>query len=829
MHAQCRVRPSTRICLAAVWILLSALCIFATNPKTKNPNNLLTVVVDGRALSGPNTSARREAGRVLVPAAAIARALHFTLSISGRTVTVERPGAKTLLDAESGRVVENGAVVLSFVGPDVILTSSASELMLPSDLAAALLGVSIRTDDTVVNVSSQRQVSAAQGPSGGRKVRKIADLYRVDFELGSSKYATATSHNAVLTATGRVADGRFLLTTTGTSARGLRIQPRTALFELERPNGQRFSAGDMVAASGTEFLAANIRGVAASVPVGRFIVTAFGGMPNSGESTSGNRQAFSAGYQGKTYGALIESANIGRRTSTISWTAGLISFDTSIRSGRVASGVASYSDRRLQVRADVAVGSFKNVLTGATRSAAFDVTATYQLSDNLAVQGRMTHIGRGYAGLRQASLEASDVKAAGVNWSPKCWISASFNAALTTRPIGTNRRDAFATAAVSLSPTGRLMPRLFVSHTLNNSSAAGSSSFTLLNASKEFRRWRAFLNATSTRTSRIATMNLQLGANVSLSDRMSLEASQSFGSRNSLTGALDLRMSSLASGRLSFTAGAGYGYTPSAGMTPYGRATASLSLPRQSSVQVSYVATGQGPSLLVSVRGTLFKKRQADKLLDSDIGTANSFAGIRGRVYQDVNLNGVFDAGVDKPQADVKVRVDGNRYVVSNAQGEYKLETISPGGHDVSLDLTSVRADLTLLTGGQQNVDLRPATSNAIDFRLVRTGRLHGRVWFDANENGKFDEGEKALADVRVYTTDERDTLTDPDGYYTLGDLAPGEVTVHVDQATLPEKTAAPAKPLIMQVYPGRETADADLLIRRTPAEVKRFGSKPKN
>jgi len=288
-------------------------------------------------------------------------------------------------------------------------------------------------------------------------------------------------------------------------------------------------------------------------------------------------------------------------------------------------------------------------------------------------------------------------------------------------------------------------------------------------------------------------------------------------------------MSGLFSNKLSFTAGTGYSYSPAAKMSPYGRATASLMLPRETSVQVSYLAAEHGSTLMVSIRGTIFKKRQADMLLDNDIGTANSFAGIHGRVYQDINMNGVFDEGTDKPQADVKVRVDGNRYVVSDARGEYKLETISPGGHDVSLDLTSVRADLTLLTGGQQNVSLSPGSGNSLDFRLVRTGRLHGRVWLDANENGKFDEGEKPLADVRVFTSNEHDTLSDADGYYTLGDLAPGEVTVSLDEATLPEKTAAPAKPLILQVFPGRETGDADLIVTKTLAEIKIFRSRSGN
>src|SRR5213595_2910952 len=134
MHAQYRARPSTRICLAVLWVALSALCIYPSGPRTKTSSNLLTVVVDGRALSGPGTSARREAGRVLVPVSAIARVLHFAIEVDGRTVTVGRPGVKAVLDAASGRILENGGVVLTFTGgAEIIFPAAASELMLPSE------------------------------------------------------------------------------------------------------------------------------------------------------------------------------------------------------------------------------------------------------------------------------------------------------------------------------------------------------------------------------------------------------------------------------------------------------------------------------------------------------------------------------------------------------------------------------------------------------------------------------------------------------------------------------------------------------------------------
>src|SRR5688572_32155992 len=49
--------------------------------------------------------------------------------------------------------------------------------------------------------------------------------------------------------------------------------------------------------------------------------------------------------------------------------------------------------------------------------------------------------------------------------------------------------------------------------------------------------------------------------------------------------------------------------------------------------------------------------------------------------------NGRFDPGADLPQANVRVRVDGSRYVVSDASGNFRVENVARGEHTVYLDL----------------------------------------------------------------------------------------------------------------------------------------------
>ena len=85
---------------------------------------------------------------------------------------------------------------------------------------------------------------------------------------------------------------------------------------------------------------------------------------------------------------------------------------------------------------------------------------------------------------------------------------------------------------------------------------------------------------------------------------------------------------------------------------------------------------------------------------------------------------------------------------------------------------------------------------------------------------------ESPLADIRIVTASGRDTLTDSDGCFTIGDLAPGEHTLLIDERTLPEKTIAASRPVAVQVFAGRETGDVLLVAIPLPAEVRHFTSK---
>ena len=833
-----KIRLFTILILASLALVASAFGVpndpvAKASDAAKVQSGFAPVVVNGRELTGPNTLARTNP-QIAVPVAAIARSLGDRISFdtASRSVTVVRQaGVTAAFDATLGQVLENGAVVLSVSNSrEITFSPSSDELMLAIEIASALLDVSIRFDVAKNKVVVSRgQISSGVLESDSKA--GILELYDARYEYLLSRYTASTAQSLVLNGTGRLGDGRFHYNSNLSMSSGRNFAPRQFSFDLERPNGQRFIAGDLSSGAALPLLSANVRGGLASIPVGEFTIAAFGGRADSGSTRSlllnEPFQLTRPRFDTNIFGAYA-TRRFGERTSPLTISAGATRFSGDSRTGNLVSSSINFADRNLRFQADVGVGNFRgrtndNVLVRGTDSAV-DLAATYQVAENLSVQGRYAHIGANFLSPQSGVREPIDLKAAGITWSPMKWLSASVNASTAKRPNDTGRADSFVSAAFGVTP-GAGKPRFSFSHTQSSSKLVRSGSFTLINAAKDFSRWRLFMSATRTKMIGPAAVNAQFGSNISINDTNSLEISQGFGSRRNLNGIIDWRTSGLFGKRLDLTAGAGYSYSPTNKFTPFERVTASLVLPRQTSLQVSYTHTNSGPTLLVQLRGSLFRRKEAAAYMNASTVEANNFGTVTGRVYQDVDGNGTYDPTVDKAQTNVKVRVDGNRYVETDANGIFVFEAMPTGDHKVYLDLLSVRADLTLLDTSSRDILLKSGRSTSMDFRLVRTGRISGRVWLDRNGNGDLDEGESSLADIRVVTSSGRDTLTDTDGYYSIADLAPGEHVILIDEKTLPEKTVTRSKQLAVHVFAGRETSEIFLAVIDRPAEIKKFGS----
>jgi len=802
------------------------------------------IIVNERALVGPNSAAQLRGGRLFLPVATIAEALGDTLGFdsTSRTVTIRRQnGINAVFTAPLNEVRENGAVVLTVSGTaDLFFPPTPNELMLPAEIVAALLDVIIRRDENQNIVITRKGIQVATVHTGAKHVPW--ELFQIEYDYNFTRYTTSGDHSLVFRGTGRVGDARLSFianSATGVTKNSSRPSLTGGTVRLDRPNGQSFVGGEFGTGTDVEFLSAAVRGGLVQLPLNRVRLDFFGGQtpsgvfqtlpidptPNATNLRLGPLSPFAIHYDTNVFGAIATTATQIQRRSDFTFSGGGMHFGGSSRKGDMLAGGVKYISGLNRFQADVAVGQFSGINRDATQTKGTDIainlTGSYRLMDQLLLQGRYTHVGETFLSPQSGVHEPTNGAAAAVSWQPTRWLTAALSGSTATTPGRLGQFNRYITATVNLTPDNAL-PSFFISHTQSGTTQLKNSAFTLITATKKFNRWHMFANGSRIKTFGNAALNLQVGGNIRINEANALEVSQSIGSRGLFSGVATWQMSNLFRSRFGFSGGFGYTKSNSEPFHTSQQLSAFVKLPRNNTLQFSYLRTQTGTTALISLHGLLFSSKRAERALNGPLAELSSYGAVHGRVYQDVNLNGRFDPGVDQPQANVRVRVDGNRYVVSDDNGNFQIDSVVRGEHTVYLDLLSVRADLTLLDNVQQLVTLDSRHDSIVNFRVVRTGRITGHVWLDANENGLLDEGERPLPDVRVVTSSGRDTLTDENGYFIIGDLPPGEHILLLDEKTIPERTRSVAGSMTVKVAGGNETV-AVFPVGVLPDQVKRF------
>jgi hypothetical protein len=817
----------------------TVVCVSNVRASGETAQETSVIIVNERTLVGPNSAVQLRGGRLFLPIATIAQALGDTFSAdaASRIVTIRRQtGATAIFNAPLNEVRENSAVVLTVSGTaDLIFPPTQNELMLPAEIVAALLDVTVRRDERNAIVITRKGVHAETIRPGAKQARW--EIFQIEYDYNYTRYSESGDHSLVIRGAGRVGDAR--LSFIANSAMGVtRNSSRPSLqggtIRLDRLNGQSFVGGEFGTGTDVEFLSAAVRGGLVQLPLHRVRLDFFGGQTTSGiPQTPSNLNLNSFApllfrYDTKIFGAIATTATQSPRQRDITLSAGAMHFGGSSRTGDMVAGGLKYITGLNRFQADVAVGQFSGTnrdgtLTKGTGTAA-TFTGSYHLTDEVLLQGRYAYVGQTFLSPQSGIHAPTNAVAASVSWQPRRWFTAGLSGSTATTPGKRSDFNRYVTASLSLAPENSF-PALFISHTQSGTTQLRNAAFTLITATKKFNRWNMFFNGSRIQTFGDTALNAQVGGNIRINEANSLEVSQALGSKGLLTGMATWQMSNLFNNRLLFSAGLGYTRSNTAPFQTSQHLSGSVKLPRDTTLQFSYLKTVTGTTALLTLRGLFFSSKRGERAINGTLADVNSYAAVSGRVYQDVNLNGRFDPGIDRPQANARIRVDGNRYVVSDANGNYRIDSIARGDHAVYLDLLSVRADLTLLDNTQQLITLDSNRDVMVDFRVVRTGRISGLVWMDANNNGRLDETEQPLPDVRVVTGSGRDTLTDEKGYFNIGDLPPGEHIILLDEKTIPEQTRSIAGSQTVKVAAGNETVTT-FPIAPLPDQIKKF---PKN
>src|SRR5215213_3174566 len=728
------------------WFFLSLLCFLCLFVAQAAAQSNSVILVNERALVGPNSAAQLRGGRLFLPVATIAQALGDTLNSDSslRIVTIRRQnGTTAVFNAPLSEVRENGAVILTVSGTaDLIFPPTPNELMLPAEIVAALLDVVVRRDESQAIVISRKGIQAETIRTGGKQVPW--QIFQIEYDYNFSRYITSGDHSLVLRGTGRVGDAR--LSFMANSSVGMPYNwSRTNLLggsvRLDRPNGQSFVGGEFGTGTDLEFLAATVRGGLVQLPFDRVRLDFFGGQTTSGiaETLSPDSpsnpdnlrpspfSSLAVRYDTKIFGALATTATHAQRQSDFTFSAGAMHFDRSHRKGNTLAGGLKYMSGLNRFEADVAVGQFSGLNRDGIQTNGSDVainlTGSYRLTEQLLMQGRYAYVGPTFLSPQSGLHQPTNLTAAGLSWQPRRWVTAAVSASSATTPGRVGQFNRYITAAVSVAPDNA-MPALFISHTQSSTEHLRNSAFTLITATKKFNRWNMFLNGSRIKTFGDSALNVQAGGNIRINESNTLEVSQSLGSQGLLSGLATWQMSNLFHNHLSFSGGLGYTRSDSTAFHTSQHLSAFVKLPRNNTLQFSYLRTQTGTTALVTLHGLFFSNKRAERAINGPLAELNSYGSVYGRVYQDVNLNGRFDPEVDQPQANVRVRVDGSGYVVSDVDGKFRIESIIRGEHAVYLDLFSVRSDLTLLYHTQQQITLDSSHYSVVDFRVVRTGRI---------------------------------------------------------------------------------------------------------
>src|SRR6185369_10198972 len=349
---------------AALASLLCFLCLFAA--KTAAQENSV-IIVNERALAGPNSAAQLRGGRLFLPVTTIAQALGDTLSSdsTSRVVTIRRQnGTTAVFNAPLNEVRENGALILTISGTaDLVFPPTPNELMLPAEIVSALLDVVVRRDEHQAIVISRKGVQVDTIRTGAKHAPW--QIFQIEYDYNFSHYTTSGDHSLVLRGTGRVGDARLTFITNssiGTPFSTSRANLLGGTVRLDRPNGQSFVGGEFGTGTDLEFMSAAVRGGLVQLPLSRIRLDFFGGQTNSGVSDKPSPDSkvnpfasLAFNYDTKIFGAIATTATHAQRQSDFTFSGGAMHFDRSNRKGNTLAGGLKYMSGLNRLEADVAV------------------------------------------------------------------------------------------------------------------------------------------------------------------------------------------------------------------------------------------------------------------------------------------------------------------------------------------------------------------------------------------------------------------------------------------------------------------------------------------
>jgi cell division protein FtsN len=244
-----------------------------------------------------------------------------------------------------------------------------------------------------------------------------------------------------------------------------------------------------------------------------------------------------------------------------------------------------------------------------------------------------------------------------------------------------------------------------------------------------------------------------------------------------------------------------------------------LPLTNGHSLQLTYLADRDTKTFRVEIGGRLIREPERTSPAAGP-RSIMQLTRISGRVFLDTNMNRTFDETVDRPIAGVQIWLDGTQAAASDARGLFRFEQVTPGAHTVNASLDGLPADMVFADAPEKTVAVLSYRENILNFSVLRTGRITGRVTCLEYRGASEMPVERALPDVRIVTSSRYDALSEINGMFLLGDLPPGDYELKLDRATLPSGYVAKTDPIRVVVKPGETATDVTFRLAIPPKPI---------
>ncbi|HMD14449.1 MAG TPA: SdrD B-like domain-containing protein, partial [Bacteroidota bacterium] len=159
--------------------------------------------------------------------------------------------------------------------------------------------------------------------------------------------------------------------------------------------------------------------------------------------------------------------------------------------------------------------------------------------------------------------------------------------------------------------------------------------------------------------------------------------------------------------------------------------------------------------------------------------TTLGLGSISGKAFNDVNGNGIMDAG-EPPLSGIRIRISGvvTDSTLTDGSGNFTFSNLPIDTYYLLSQQTQNGWYST--TGSRRILLIHPSDTTAINFGSFQNGIISGHLYNDVNRNGIFDAGDSVLAHwtVRLSGSATQSVLTDSTGWYAFPNLSAGTYTV---------------------------------------------------